>query len=393
MYKSSPVIEMDNNKKMVSQIARHLPISQRLIHKVINKYRNMLGSREMARMPDESDSMPAVHMPIFAAPTTAHKLTAMEMCTLRREMLGAKPAHIARTFKHCYMSFKHKLQPEGIFEGLSAYGLWWQRIRHRVKKTCRLIVCEHEDTRIQRIRFIRYVQKYRKEGKPIIYIDELNPLTSDDTRANALIVAAASADGPIASVYMKKLTSRNFLKWITNQIFTKLTESAIIVMRSTSIFRSHRIIPIPDENDSRAQMIAWLQAHRAYYDKDMFKSELFERILMCDQVNDKYSIDIKIREKGHEVMYIPINNADLDPFELIWNTIKLKMMARGVRSFNMNREFMNIDTDIWKEHFDRIVDVETTYIDIERNFDRTVTLYRIEKDAWTDSSNSQDTTC
>lgn len=374
------------------QIARHLQISQRLIHKVINKFRNVLiAARATPKEQDDSECTPSVHhLPIPAPLASAYRLSALEICTLRRKMLGTKPAQVSRAFRQCCMTFKYKIHAHGLLDGLSACGLWWQRIKHRVKKISRLIVFEHEETRMQRIRFIRVMQKYRTDAKRIIYINELNPLTSDDSMANALIIAAASADGPIASVYMKKLTTRNFLKWITNQIFAKLTESVVIVLRSSSIFRTHRICPMPEQNDSREQMVAWLQAHNVDYDEDMYKTELFDRILLNDEAHAKYTIDVKIRERGHDIVYIPYNNADLDPFELIWSHMKLKMMAHGVRSFNMNKEFMNIESDVWKEHFKRIIEVESTYIGIERNFDRTIALYRVEKDACVESDDDDD---
>lgn len=366
IFRSMPIIVLDNNKAIVTQMAKHLQLSHRLIHKVINKFRNMLyASRANA----------PIDLPSF------HQLTMLDLCTLRREMLAARPAQINRAFKLCCASFKHKMKSDGLFDGLSVFGLWWQCIRHRVKKTRRLIVFEHEYIRVQRIRFIRAIQRHRREGKQIIYINEVNPLVPNETMtrtANALIIAAASADGPIASVYMKKLTTRNFLKWMTTHIFNKLTEPSIIVMRSSSIFRSHPVMPLPEENDSREQMLAWLQAHNVAYNANMYKNELFELIMGHEEGHHNYMIDVKIRERGHDIYYIPLYNADLDPFELIWYTIRLKMMAKGVRSFNMNKEFMQIERDVWAENFQRIVDMENKYIDIERNFDRTNTLYRIE---------------
>lgn len=369
---------MDNNKAIVNRIAKLLKMSQPLIHKVITKFRKKLfGKKNRSKKKpngttNDRDRPTPIQMPTY-------KLSSLEICTLKSDLLNCKPPHVVRTFKHCCDNFRHKIQPTELIKNLIENGVTWQRIIHRVNKRSRLILNEHEMARIKCMQYVRQMQTYRNAGKPIIYINELNPLSSDET-AKALIVAAATADGPIDSVYMKKLTIRNFLKWILNRILGKLEEPAIIVMNASTVFRSDKIFPIPIENDSRQSIIAWLRSHRIDYDVDMFKPELFELIRLNEHRAQELSIETKLKEKGHQLMYIPIDQADLDPFELIWTTVKIKMMACDSKSFNMNKEFMTIESDVWKEHFDRIIDVENKYIEIEKNFDRTNTLYQLDCD-------------
>lgn len=398
MYKSYPVTEVGDNKHIVSQIANHLSISNTLIHKVILKYRKMLiahriNAEDADAEPDDTDVPQLQRLTIIP-----HKLGALEICALRREILGTKPVHIIKAFKNCFKYFQHKLRPVDLINTLTAHGLCWQRITHRVKNTQRLIMCENENVRIDRMRYVREMQKFRKEGRHIIYIAELNPITSDDSIAKALIVSAANADGPIDSVYMKKLTIRNFLKWISAYILVKLEEPAVIVMRANTIFRSNKPTQpdIPDEIDSRQNMISWLHSQKISYTTELFKSELFELICRANADNDQLPqllIDRKIQQKGHQLIYIPANHSDLDPFELIWTTVKIKMMANGLKSFNMNKEFMNIKADAWRQHFNRIVEIEKKYIEIERNFDRTNALYRIENDVAYDADDYYDPHC
>lgn len=95
---------------------------------------------------------------------------------------------------------------------------------------------------------------------------------------------------------MKKLTTTHFLKWI----LAKLDEPAIIVItiRASTVSRYKNLFPAPAEYDSRQSMISWLHTQGIEHGADLFKPELY-------------------------------------------------------------KEFMTIETDVWKEHFDRIVDVDT----------------------------------
>lgn len=375
MYKIYPIIDIDNNKRIVCRIAKLLKMSQPLIHKVITKFRKMLFGRR-----NTSKKRPHTFVPARKHSTinTSSNLNTLETCTLKREVLNCKPPHIVRTFKHCCDSFRHKIQPKQLITALIETGITWQRITHRMNKRSRIILYENECVRIKRMQYIREIQKFRRNGKNIIYINELNPVTSDDTATKALIVAAASANGPLDSVYMQKLTVRNFLKWITNRILAKLDEPAVIVMKAATVFRYEKLSAVPAEYDSRQSMIAWLQTQQIEYNDACYKPELYELIRTNEQQAQDLSIDAKLQEKGHQLIYIPVDQADLDPFELIWTTVKIKMMASGFISFNMNREFMTIERDVWKEHFDRIINVENQYIDIERNLDRTNALYQFD---------------
>lgn len=368
---------MDNNKQIVSRIAKLLNMSQSLIHKVITKFRKLIFGRRNASKKRPNGIVPNRNRPSI---NPSSKLSPLENCTLKREVLNCKPAHIVRTFKHCCDSFHHKIQPTQLVSTLIGGGVSWQRITHRVNKKPRIILYENEATRVKRMQYIRQMQDYRRAGKTIIYINELNPLMSDDSTTKALIVAAASANGPIDSVYMQKLTTRNFLKWISNRILARLNEPAIIVMKASTVFRYEKLFPAPAEYDSRQSMISWLHTQGIEHDEDLFKPELYELVRMNEHRAQELSIDAKLQEKGHQLIYIPVDQADLDPFELIWTTVKIQMMACGSKSFNMNKEFMTIETDVWKEHFDRIADVEKQYAEIERNFDRTNTLYQLDTD-------------
>lgn len=244
---------------------------------------------------------------------------------------------------------------------------------------------EKEEYRIERMNFIRRLQKFRRDGREIIYINEFNPLTSDDSASKALIIAAASCYGPIASVCMKNVSPRNFLRWTSKFVLDKLDKPAIIVMDSSTVFRtgdSPKEAQVPLPTDSRENMISWLADQSIAFERDMFIPELYELICLHEKtLRDREQwIDGKMKEKGHEILYIPLGLPDLDPFQLIWMTVKTDMLARNFRTFNMNNEFMNIKPDVWKDHFDRVVDIENKYLDTERNFDRTNNLYKIDCD-------------
>lgn len=117
----------------------------------------------------------------------------------------------------------------------------------------------------------------------------------------------------------------------------------------------------------------------------MYKTELYELLLQnrdgSAQMAESGSIVHQYLSKiDHVALHIPKENRDLDPFEYIWFQIKLRMIANGTASFNINGQLTSLPRDIWIEQFERIYSIENVYLQIESNFDRTFRRFRVDND-------------
>lgn len=302
-------------------------------------------------------------------------LVPLELCQIKRKLLGCKPVWFNKTFMTCCRIFKYKIETFEMINMLNKIGkLSFRRITNRISKKSKLIAIEELELRIQRISYIRRIQKFRKENRRIIYINAM-------MIGDKMIVIAVGADGPITSAFITNTNANGFLKWLSKDIIQNLKEKCVFVFGPTCTFRNKT--NIPDEIDSKDTIAAWLTNQNIPYDNDMYKTELYELVLQhCSEQTTEtgYIINQYLSKTNHTALHIPDENRDLDPFEYIWFQIKLRMIATGMASFNINKQLCSLSRETWKEQFDRIYSIESSYLQIERNFDRTCRRFRIDND-------------
>lgn len=384
MYRSYPIIE--NLDKIYQNFATKINKPTILIKKLILQYQRYTARDTLSRFEKRKKKL----FPFICKKNglglddeSFVKLHNLEICQLRRVLLSSKPSHLLKVLKHCCTTFKHKSTSAELIAALAERGgIRWRRITHRLTKKSKLILCEDMPTRTERLNYIQKIQKYRTDGRDIIYINEINPLVNEK---KALIIAAACANGPITSVYMKHLNANNFMKWLSDSIVSHLSSSCVFILDASTVFRDpNELQVIPQETSSKQSLITWLEQRNISFEPNLYKTELYELVKQHnndDGKDHKSTIEIKINECGHDVLFIPKNNRDLDPFEFIWTDIKINMIASDTKSFNMNKEFASIAPPKWKEHFRRVSDIEKMYLEIEQNFDRTHNLYRIDHES------------
>lgn len=196
-----------------------------------------------------------------------------------------------------------------------------------------------------------------------------------------MIVIASGHDGPITSAFIASTNANGFLKWLSKDIIANLRETCVFVFAPSCTFRSESCVP--QQTDSKGTIISWLENEQIPYRSDMYKTELYELILRNgDFQTIEYGCTINqyLTKKDHVALHIPTENRDLDPFEYIWFQIKLRMIANGTASFNINGQLTSLPRDIWIEQFERVYFVENVYLQIERNFDRTFRRFRVDND-------------
>lgn len=141
---------------------------------------------------------------------------------------------------------------------------------------------------------------------------------------------------------------------------------------------------IPQQTDSKDTIVAWLENEKIPYKNDMYKTELYDLILKTtgsyQTTETACIVNQYLTKLNHTVLHIPDANRDLDPFEFIWFQTKLRMIANGTASFNINGQLTSLPRDIWIEQFERVYSIENIYLQIERNMDRTFRRFRVDND-------------
>lgn len=300
-------------------------------------------------------------------------LAPLELCQIKRKLLNSKPVWFAKTFSTCCRIFRYKITTPNLINLLRDTGkIKFRRIRNRISKKSKLIAIEQKECRLERISYIRRIQKYRKENRRIIYINAM-------MIRDKMIIIAAGHDGPITSAFITSTNANGFLQWLAKDIIGNLKEKCTFVLGPSCTFRNERCIP--QETDSKDTIVAWLEHEKIPYKSDMYKTELYDLVLKngtCQTIEAGCIINQYLNNVNHTGLHIPEANRDLDPFEYIWFQIKLRMIANGTASFNINGQLTSLPRDIWIEQFERVYSIENVYLQIERNFDRTFRRFRVD---------------
>lgn len=302
-------------------------------------------------------------------------LSPLELCQIKRKLLICKPVWFNKTFSTCCRIFRYKISTPKLINLLTETGkMKFRRITNRINKKSKLIAIEEKQNRLERISYIRRIQRYRKEGKRLIYINAM-------MIGDKMIVIAAGHDGPITSAFIATTNASGFLKWLSKDIISNLKERCVFVLGPSCTFRSESCIP--QQTDSKDTIMAWLEREKVPFQHDLYKTELYELLLQnCNSQTAESGCIIHqyLQSINHIALHIPPSNRDLDPFEYIWFQIKLRMIANGTASFNINGQLTSLPRDIWIEQFERVYSIENVYLQIERNFDRTFRRFRVDND-------------
>lgn len=300
-------------------------------------------------------------------------LAPLELCQIKRKLLVCKPGWFGKTLTTCCRIFRYKVSTVEVIATLTGIGkLKFRRIVNRISKKSKLIAVEDSQLRVDRLSYIRRIQSYRKANRRIIYFNAI-------MIGDKMVVIAVDTNGPITTAFIPNTEAHEFIKWLSKDIVAKLKEHSVFVFGPSCSFRNQSNVPL--ETDSHDTIDAWLQQQKIPHEKGLFKTELYELVLQhcnTEPTESGYIINQYVAGTRHSILHIPDENRDLDPFEYIWFQIKLRMIANGTASFNINKQLCSLSGDVWKEQFDRIHVIEKAYLQIERNFDRTYRRFRVD---------------
>lgn len=312
MYICHPIIT--THVKMCETVALLINLPQDKVRRIFSRLQNYLISG------NEDPTMLQLNKALKGYEGNFPRtLAPLELCQIKRKLLNSKPVWFNKTFSACCRTFRYKISPPKLIDLLSETGkLKFRRITNRISKKSKLIAIEGKQIRLERISYIRRIQKYRKENRRIIYINAM-------MIGDKMILIAASHDGPITSAFIANTNANGFLKWLSKDIIANLKETCVFVLGPSCSFRSESCIP--QQTDSKDAIISWLDNEKIPYQSDMYKTELYDLILQnctAESIEAGCVVNQYLTKINHVALHIPIGNRDLDPFEYIWFQIKLR---------------------------------------------------------------------
>lgn len=243
---------------------------------------------------------------------------------------------------------------------LNSLGFRWKRTENN-----RSLLIEKSNIRLLRIEYLQKVNKYREEGRPIIYTDESyvdsshssNKSWSDGSTKGlkkpiskgqrVVIVNAGSEAGFVPNAlllfkagtktgdYHDNMNFDNYEKWIRCQLLPNLPPNSVVVVDNAS-YHNKQSDPAPTANARKGEMKKWLQEKGIPYSEYMLKPQLHKIIKLHKEQHKTYTIDKILTEHGHTVLRLPPYHPDLNAIEMAWASVKGYVASKNV-SWNINK--------------------------------------------------------
>lgn len=254
------------------------------------------------------------------------------------------------------------LEREINFQGsASSVGRIIKKLGYKWKKTNsnKRILMERQEISYCRFIYLSKLNKYRTEGRPIVYTDETyihsthssSKGWSDDStsgvavpisKGKRLIIVHAGGEmgfinncltmwksGQSTGDYHHEMNHNNYVKWVQNKLIPNLPGNSVIVVDNASYHNVQKNKP-PSISSTKAEMQSWLRNKNIYFSETMLKVQLYELIKSHKPQHKEFVIDELLGKHGHSVLRLPPYHPELNPIELIWAEIKNWVGAHNV---------------------------------------------------------------
>ena len=203
-----------------------------------------------------------------------------------------------------------KVRASGVFRGgRTTLFLLLKRMGFRYHKMNeKIFFYERRDIIQQRHKYLRLIRKYRKEGRPIVYLDETWANSSiaperlwldEDGRGGwkrssgkgrrLIILHAGSKRGWVPNCalvfrskkhtgdYHDEMNGDHFLDWFENNLLKNNPQRSVIVLDNAPY---HNVVleKVPTKSSKKAVMQEWLTAKNIPFETTDLKAELFAKI-------------------------------------------------------------------------------------------------------------------
>lgn len=303
------------------------------------------------------------------------------------------------TIKSIHQKFSQENGYTGTAESLrkvvKSIGFRWRKAQNNRK-----ILMEKPDIQQLRRNFLRNMLRYRREKRPIIYMDETY-IHSSHTQAKSwndnsneglhvpiskgqrlIIVHAGGEEGFVANAYLKfksntksgdyhsEMNYSNYKKWLQEMLIPNLPKNSVLVVDNAP-YHNVQLDKAPNMTTKKDDMKEWLTRRNIPFTDDMTKVDLYSIIKSNKPRCKTYEIDSIMAQYGHSVLRLPPYHPDLNPIELVWASLKQYVAQRNVQ-FNFktverlcDEFFASFSTEEWKKRCEHAKGFEQFFADKE----------------------------
>lgn len=303
---------------------------------------------------------------------------------------------------------------------LNEIGFKWRRTMNNRK-----LLIETPDIRDKRISYLRSIQRYRQENRPIIYLDETYVLSthvqsqswSDESNKGIrkpiskgerlIIIHAGGEKGFVPNAlttwkatkhtgdYHDNVNQEMFMKWMNEKLLPNLEPRSVLVIDNAP-YHNVQIDKAPTSKTKKQEMKDWLRQHNIAFSDDMFVPELYKLIGLHKDKFKRYLLDETVQAQGHDILRLPPYHPDLNPIELIWAEVKGYVGSKNI-SFNFSQaesltaeKIATIGPEEWLNKCHHVRKVEAEYLSKEVGIDNVVESLMISLDSDSESDNTDE---
>ncbi|XP_068625656.1 uncharacterized protein [Battus philenor] len=239
----------------------------------------------------------------------------------------------------------------------------------------RKILLEDMDLRLKRIEYLEVIENYKKEGRPIVYVDELYIESPQPKGQGFVVLQAGSTFGIIPNAlliskanakpgkYDNNLNYGEFENWVCMQLIPNLPEKSVVVVDNLKYFNKE-LKPAPRYLAKKYDMKEWLHSKDISFNEDWYKPQLYKLIKANREV---FIIEDILAEYNHSFLRLPPGHFDLSPTKVVLDSVKNYVNEKmAVWNTDMVKElvkekFDSMNTEDWKEICQKVEGIEVEY--------------------------------
>ena len=283
-----------------------------------------------------------------------------------------------------------------LWKALHSIGFKYGRVQQNKKG-----LFERKDIARKRIEYLRSIDRYRKDKRNIVYLDETwvdsntypqqQWFSGDINRQRKLpssrgkrfvILHCGGFDGFIKNCdlvfeskandgrdYHSEMNGNIFKTWVNDQLIPNLPPNSVAVMDNAS-YHSMQVegTKAPTTSSKKGEIVDWLESVGVKTEQKMTKKQLYEIVKLRKEKHVKqFQIDQILHAHEHTVLRLPPYHCDLNPIELIWADVK-RFVSENNTTFKKNDvrvligdAFSAIDQKKWMNACGHVESIERQY--------------------------------
>ncbi|KAJ2945253.1 hypothetical protein O0L34_g9325 [Tuta absoluta] len=232
----------------------------------------------------------------------------------------------------------------------------------------RKVLAEKHLFKFQRFKYLKQIQQYRLENRPIVYTaSNVVYKTSDDTRYTAVFAGTEHGFLPNSYLILKdhNMTPEIYDEWITNKLLPNLPKKSVVVIGHENY--NNQLLNVPTAFSRREEIVAWLEKYQIPFDSKLHKIELYDFFRKNKDKFIVYKTDRHINDAGFTVLRIPTKHPELNPIVSILDSIKTVMKSyqdtdyiENIIKIEMDNISSNANT--WTKTFENVKGIEEIYL-------------------------------